>query len=64
MITVFSNDINQINILENMLIENNLEYSVEYSKTSIGIGEPYLTVDGVPLDMGRAIKYIEGKKKE
>lgn len=64
MITVVSNNIDQISILENMLIEHNLAYTVEYAKTSFGIGEPYLMVDGVPLDMGRAIKYIEGKKKE
>ena len=63
MIKVISNNLDQVSILENMLIQRNIYYEVRHADKCIGINEPYLEVDGVPLDMGRAIKYIEGKKE-
>ena len=65
MIKVVSYYPGQINMLEWLLIINHIEYEVETPKQSTyNIGTPYLIVDGVPLDLDRAIKWIEEKVKE
>ena len=55
----------QINMLEWLLIINHIEYEVKTPKQGThNIGTPYLIVDGVPLDIDRATKWIEEKVKE
>ena len=59
MVKLMVSDFDQISILENMLEENNISYELELNDRSYGIRPPFLVVKGVPLDMGRAIKWIK-----
>lgn len=64
MVTLVSNNMGQISLLQNKLIESGLEYEIRYSNGKHALGDEYLIVDGVPLDFNRAIKYITNKSKE
>lgn len=65
MIEVVSYYPQEINMLEWLLIVNHFDYTVKTpQKSTHNIGTPYLIVDGVPLDLDRAIKWIEEKVKE
>lgn len=59
MVKLMVDDFDQVSILENMLNENNISYELELSDRSYGFRPPFLVVKGVPLDMGRAIKWIK-----
>jgi hypothetical protein len=59
MVKLMVDDFDQISILENMLEQNNISFVLELSNWSYGIRPPFLIVNGVPLDMGRAIKWIK-----
>ena len=59
MVKLMVEDFDQISILENMLEQNNISFELKLSDRSYGIRSPFLMVDGVPLDMGRAIKWIK-----
>ena len=56
----------QMNMLEWLLIINHIEYrtTTPLNRGNHNIGTPYLIVDGVPLDLDRAIKWMEEKVKE
>lgn len=54
----------QVSALEWALVQANIQYKVEVGNARHGIGQPYLLVDGVPLDMGRALKWIGDKTNE
>ena len=54
------NDTWQVTILDWMLMSNGISYATDANAVDIGIGFPYLLVDGVPLDEERAIKWIKG----
>lgn len=41
-------------------MSNGISYATDANAADIGIGFPYLLVDGVPLDEERAIKWIKG----
>ena len=47
----------QISLLEWLLTEKKIEYTVVPNRRK-SLGDPYLIVDGVPLDIMRAIKWI------
>lgn len=51
-----------ISLLEWQLIINNIDYKIVKSNKSLGIPEPYLIVDGVPLDLYRALEWIQEVK--
>lgn len=59
MVKLMVEDFDQISILENMLERNNISFELELSDGSYGIRPPFLIVSGVPLDMGRATKWIK-----
>lgn len=50
----------QVSILEHLLLQNGIVYELLLSRKNIGIQPPYLVVDGVPIDMERSFKWIEG----
>lgn len=59
MVKVIVEDFDQVSILEDMLDKAGISYNLELFNRSYGIRPPFLVVDGVPLDMGRAIKWIK-----
>lgn len=59
MVTLFLSEANQITLLEYMLLNYNIEYKTVVNNNFYGVRSPYLVVDGVPLDMARAVKYIK-----
>ncbi len=59
MVKLIVKDFDQISILENMLENAGISYELELNNRSYGIRPPFLVVKGVPLDMGRAIKWIK-----
>lgn len=63
-VTVITDDVAQINFLEQELCRANLEYEVEYRASDFGLPKPYLRVDGVPLDLFRALKWIKEYSNE
>lgn len=64
MIKLVVEDFDQITILENMLEQHNIAYDLELCTKSYGLRPPFLVVNGVPLDMGRAIKWIKENDKK
>lgn len=64
MVVLVVDDYEQVSMLEDALIKANIFYEVEIGNECHGLRQPYLIVDGVPLDMGRALKWIGGKKNE
>lgn len=59
MVKLVVDDFDQVSILENMLENAGISYEFELNDRSYGIRSPFLIVKGVPLDMGRAIKWIK-----
>ena len=59
MVKLMVADFDQISILENMLEAAGISYELELCDRSYGLRPPFLIVKGVPLDMGRAIKWIK-----
>ena len=53
----------EISMLEWALKKNDIPYEIDVDAPDCGLDYPYLVVDGVPLDMGRAFKWIEGYVK-
>lgn len=49
-----------VTMLEWMLKKNDIQYTLDTKAQDVGIGFPYLQVDGVPLDEERASKWIRG----
>lgn len=64
MVVLVVDDYEQVSTLEDALVRANISYEIEMGNASYGIRPPHLVVDGVPLDMGRALKWIGGKKNE
>lgn len=64
MVVLVVNNYEQVSELEYALMKANIPYEIDLGKTSYGIRQPFLLVDGVPLDMGRALKWIGGKTNE
>ena len=64
MVVLVVSDYEQISELEFALMKAKIPYEVDVGKASYGIRQPFLIVDGVPLDMGRALKWIGGKNNE
>ena len=50
----------EVTMLEWLLKLHEIPYTVDMKAQDLGIGFPYLLVDGVPLDEGRANKWIKG----
>lgn len=59
MIKLVVNDYEQMTILEQALMSENMDYTLELAEQSIGITPPYLVVDGVSLDCYRAMNWIK-----
>lgn len=59
MVILVVNDYEQINVLGYQLEEAGISHIVRYNEQPCGITPPFLIVDGVPLDMGRASKWIK-----
>ena len=55
---------NQITTLEEQLVRANIDFGMFLDMGHYGITPPYLVVDGVPLDMGRATKWIKERMEE
>lgn len=65
MVVLCVNDLHQGTFLEVALIDNHIEYEVVLDKENkYGLGLPYLLVDGVPLDMVKAIRWIKEQTYE
>lgn len=63
MVKLIVEDFDQMSILESALMDADIEYSIEEQDRSYGIKPPHLIVDGVPLDMGRALNWIKEHSK-
>lgn len=63
MVTLFVSDYDQVTMLGWMLEKNNISYEISFNKVDNGIACPYLSVDGVPLDFCRSLKWIEERGK-
>lgn len=64
MVELVVNDIKQLSLLEMELIDKGILYRLVLHQTDIGIEPPYLIVDGVPIDMERSFKWIEGQHND
>lgn len=62
MVLLVAENLDQISFLETLLIYADIPYTTTLSDVPNGIGKPYLVVNGVILDLGRAIKWIEEQK--
>ena len=58
MIKLIVDNTNQVSILEAMLIEHGIDYTVEERTSKGAINPPYLIVHGAPLDFAHAIRWI------
>lgn len=58
MVKLVTDNPDQINVLEWLLITNHIDYEIERVKR-FSIDTPYLIVDGVPLDLDRSMKWIK-----
>lgn len=63
-VTLIVDDVDQLNFLEQELVRSNIKHNVEVRATNFGLPKPYLMVDGVPLDLFRALKWIEVQSNE
>ena len=59
MVKLMVDDLFQVSMLEYDLLLSNISFQKEENNGSHGLNAPYLVVDGVPLDLERATKYIE-----
>lgn len=57
-------EVNQLNFLEQELVRSNIKHTVEVRATDYGLSKPYLLVDGIPLDLFRALKWIKEQGNE
>ena len=64
MVVLVVNDYDQVTMLEAALVKADIGYDVMVGNGVYGLSKPYLLVDGVPLDMTRALKWIGGKINE
>lgn len=60
MVELVKSNTDQLDVLEIELIRNNIPYRIVEGKA---LTPPYLMVHGVPLDLVRAIKWIEESTK-
>lgn len=63
-VTLIIDEVNQVNFLEQELVRSNIKHGVEVRATNFGLPKPYLLVDGVPLDLFRALKWIKENSNE
>ena len=63
-VTLITDDTGQVNFLEQELTRANIQYKVEIRTSDFGLPKPYLLVDGIPLDMFRALKWIKEQGNE
>ena len=63
-VTLMVNDLDQLTMLEYMLVNANIDYTVEVSNGKYGITPPYLIVHGVPIDERRSFEWIKGQMYE
>lgn len=59
MIQLIVDDLMQVTILEELLCESKIAFSIEHPKVDYGIPTPYLIVNGAPLDFDRSLKWID-----
>lgn len=64
MVCLVVENFEQISILEHLLLRNGVVYELQLSRKNIGLQPPHLVVDGVPIDMERSFKWIEGIANE
>lgn len=58
-VTLRVGNIDQLTMLEYMLINANIDYTVELSDGKYGIEPPYLIIHGVPIDERRSFEWIK-----
>lgn len=58
MVKLILNDSNQVSMVELALINSGIKYEVDIAEIEYGITPPCLIVDGVPLDLEHALKWI------
>jgi hypothetical protein len=63
-VTLIVNNLEQLTMLEYMLVNANIDYTVEVSDGKYGITPPYLIVHGVPIDERRSFEWIKGQMYE
>lgn len=64
MVNLHITDVKQRTLLESFLINSGIEYSVVIDTADKhSLGFPHLVVDGVPLDMIRAVTWIKEHMK-
>lgn len=63
MVKLVVDDYRQVTILENALTEANIDYEITTRDRNYGLSPPYLVVDGVPLELGRAMRWIRDKSR-
>jgi hypothetical protein len=63
MVLLVKKNPNQICMLEWELVTNHIQYEIVEASEGCELKPPYLVVDGVPLDMERAQKWISEKIK-
>lgn len=59
MVELIVTDFDQISLLDWMLANNKIEYSVKKETTDVGLEVPYLRVDGVPIGFNASMKWIK-----
>lgn len=58
-VTLLVNDLDQLTMLEYMLVNANIDYTVELSDGRYGIKPPNLIIHGVPLDEKRSLAWVK-----
>lgn len=58
-VTLVVNDLDQLTMLEYMLVNANIEYTLELSDGNDSITPPYLIIHGVPIDERRSLAWIK-----
>lgn len=63
-VTLMVNDLDQLTMLEYMLVNANIDYTVQVSDGKYGIESPHLIVHGVPIDERRSYQWIKEQMYE
>jgi hypothetical protein len=63
-VTLVVNDLEQLTMLEYMLVNANIEYTLELNDGKYSITPPYLIIHGVPIDEQRSLEWIKEQTNE
>ena len=63
MVKLVVDDFEQMTILEDALLRAKINYNIATEDRNYGLSPPYLVVNGVPLEIGHAMRWINDKKQ-